>query len=284
MPDPAAGRDPDPNLWRAVVRPRALDAVRRHVLRPTGSLATWVDQVWSLAWDVPLPATASAVIPHPAVHLTLEGGPVGEVRHGAALPAALAHGVVRERFGLDLPAGGWVVGLHLAPGAWLDLSGSPALLWTDRVVPWEDAWPGWDLTPVWAADDVESRARALAEVAVATIGDRSPSADGVLARRAEHLARTDPALRTVEALATRLGLSVRHLQRLCGDHLGVSPRWLLRRARVLDAHHLLSTTDLDVADVAHRLGWYDQAHLTRDYTRVTGVPPARLRRETPPPT
>ncbi|CPT98377.1 transcriptional regulator, AraC family [Mycobacteroides abscessus subsp. abscessus] len=35
----------------------------------------------------------------------------------------------------------------------------------------------------------------------------------------------------------------------------------------------------NVAEVASRLGWYDQAHLTRDYTKLTGTPPVRLRQE-----
>ena len=105
------------------------------------------------------------------------------------------------------------------------------------------------------------------------------SVDGERARAVERLVRVDRTLRTVEALAARVGCSPRHLQRLCRDHVGVSPRWLLRRARVLDAHELLSTTDLPLVQVAEQLGWYDQAHLTRDDTAVTGVPPARLRRQ-----
>lgn len=48
---------------------------------------------------------------------------------------------------------------------------------------------------------------------------------------------------------------------------------------MIDDHQLLSETDLDVAEVASRLGWYDQAHLTRDYTKLTGTPPVLLRQE-----
>lgn len=271
---------PPPHLWRAVVRPERLEQdVERTVLPGTGALAAWVEQVWSLAWRVPLPATTSTVITHPTVHLTLEAGPAGEVRHGHALPAALLHGVVLERFGLPLPAHGWVVGLHLAPGAIADLTGTPAHTWTSRVLPWGSAWPGWPLRPVWEADGTAARAEALLAVAARVIGSREPSPDAVLARRVETLVRTDRSLRSVEALAAAHDVSVRHLQRVSRHHLGVTPRWLLRRARVLDAHDLLTSTDLSVADVAARLGWYDQAHLTRDYTRVTGVPPVRLRRE-----
>lgn len=263
-----------------MVRPERLSrTVVREVLPPTPGLEPWVEQVWSLAWSQPVPPTLSALISHPALHLTLEAGPEGESRHGHLLPAALLHGVPTSRFTVDLPAHGWVVGLHLVPGAIHDLTGVSASTWTGRVVPWDEAWPGWDLAAVWAADGPLARAEALRTVAERMLGERTPTRDGVAARAVERLVREDRSLHSVEELAHRRGTSVRSLQRLCRDHLGVSPRWLLRRARVLDAHELLSTSDRDVASVATDLGWYDQAHFTRDYTAVTGVPPARLRRE-----
>ncbi|WP_448616417.1 helix-turn-helix domain-containing protein [Modestobacter sp. URMC 112] len=211
-------------------------------------------------------------------HLTVEAGPAGEVRHGHAMPAALLHGVPIGRFAPVLPAHGWVVGLHLVPGAVFDLTGTPAATWTGRVVPWLDAWAGWDLTEVWEAGSPAARVEALRTLARDLIGDRAPSPDGRRARAVAQLVRDDRGIDSVQDLAARMSTSERHLQRLCRDHLGVSPRWLLRRSRVLDAHELLSGSDLELSEIAQRLGWFDQAHFTRDYTMVTGVPPARLRR------
>lgn len=267
-------------LWRAVVRPDAVDAQLERVVLPVEApLDRWVAQVWSLAWEAPVPPSTSTLISHPAVQLTLEAGPDGEVRHGHRLPAALAHGLPTRRWGVPLPAGGWVVGLHLVPGALRDLTGHAAHTLTDRVVPWVDVWPGWHHEQVFAASDARERARLLLASAAATIGDRQPTTEGERARAAERLARERIDLRTVEALAEQVGVQVRTLQRLCREHIGCSPGWLLRRARVHDAHELLTTTDLSVAQIADRTGFFDQAHLTRCYTAITGVPPVRLRRE-----
>lgn len=264
---------------RAVLRPEHLDRhVARETVRTVGALSIWVDQLWSLSWqDVPPPMT-SVVIPHPTVHLTVEAGPAGEVRHGHAMPAALLHGVPVGRFAPALPAPGWVVGLHLTPGAIFDLTGTPAHVLTGQVVPWLDVWPGWDLTEVWRARGPEERIAALRASASRHIGHRTLSPDGQRARDVAQLTQDDRSIDSVQALAARTSMSERHLQRVCRDHLGVSPRWLLRRARLLDAHELLSSSDLDLSQIAQRLGWYDQAHLTRDYTTITGIPPARLRR------
>lgn len=264
---------------RAVLRPAHLAQQLTWKLLPVhGPLGRWVQHVWMLAWSRPMPPTSTVVIPHPTVHLTLEGGHPGEVRHGHLLPAALLHGVPQGRFAPELPAPGWVVGLHLQPGAIRDLTGIPAHNLTGQVVRWDRAWPGWDLTAVQRVDDPLERAHQLRDLAERMIGDRTPSSGGQHARKVELLTRTDRTLVSVEDLASRVSASPRRLQRLCRDHLGVTPRWLLRRARVLDAHELLSSTDLDLSEIAQQLGWYDQSHLTRDYTAITGVPPARSRR------
>ena len=44
-----------------------------------------------------------------------------------------------------------------------------------------------------------------------------------------------------------------------------------------------AVTDLDggwdgtLTDLAHRYGWYDQAHFTRDFTALVGVTPGQYR-------
>jgi AraC family transcriptional regulator, regulatory protein of adaptative response / DNA-3-methyladenine glycosylase II len=51
-------------------------------------------------------------------------------------------------------------------------------------------------------------------------------------------------------LAARLGLSTRHLRRLFGEHLGMTPDQFARSRRAHFARRLLDDTDLGIADVA----------------------------------
>jgi AraC-like DNA-binding protein len=80
----------------------------------------------------------------------------------------------------------------------------------------------------------------------------------------------------VDQLADGLGLSVRRLQRLFAEYVGVTPKWVLRRARL---HEAAARADrgvgIDWAALAADLGYADQAHLTRDFTAVVGAPPGR---------
>ena len=71
-------------------------------------------------------------------------------------------------------------------------------------------------------------------------------------------------------------LFVRRLQRLFADYVGVSPKWVMRRARLHEAaERAEGGGQVDWAALASDLGYADQAHLTRDFTETIGVPPAR---------
>jgi AraC-like DNA-binding protein len=83
-----------------------------------------------------------------------------------------------------------------------------------------------------------------------------------------------------ELLAAHAGMSLRSLQRLFTEYVGVGPKWVIQRFRILDAvaaAHSGAVTDW--ATLARELGFSDQAHLTRVLTQVVGTPPASYQRQ-----
>ena len=80
----------------------------------------------------------------------------------------------------------------------------------------------------------------------------------------------------VEALADELGWSRRHLSAQFRDEFGVSPRTMVRIVRFDRARRLLGAEPSQrptLADVAHRSGYADQAHLSREWVRLAGTTP-----------
>jgi AraC-like DNA-binding protein len=90
------------------------------------------------------------------------------------------------------------------------------------------------------------------------------------------LASADPSLVRVDALAGRAGLGLRQLQRRFSDHVGISAKALIRRYRLYEAaEQARLRRDIDWADLAARLSYRDQAHLSRDFSGLLGMPPGQ---------
>jgi AraC-like DNA-binding protein len=98
-------------------------------------------------------------------------------------------------------------------------------------------------------------------------------------RAAVDLALADGRARPA-AIAEAVGMSYRQLSRIFRERLGFGPKPLVRLGRfqrVLRA--LESQARRPLAAVALRAGYFDQAHLTRDFRLFAGIPPARYLRE-----
>jgi len=90
-------------------------------------------------------------------------------------------------------------------------------------------------------------------------------------------AKIDSPLRTAE-LAAISRLSYSHFCRAFKGSTGLSPyRWHLK-SRVERACVLLTETDLSVAEVAYNMGFSDQSHFTRTFTKIVGASPGTWRR------
>jgi AraC-like DNA-binding protein len=78
----------------------------------------------------------------------------------------------------------------------------------------------------------------------------------------------------IEELAGELGYSRRHLSARFGEELGLSPKTY---ARVLRFEHAVERLGRDdgarFAEIAQDCGYYDQAHLNRDFREFAGTSP-----------
>jgi AraC-like DNA-binding protein len=94
------------------------------------------------------------------------------------------------------------------------------------------------------------------------------------AGRAAALASARRGLVRVEALASHLGVTERQLERMFLRDIGLAPKQFLRTIRFQEVlRQLQSGTPTRWADLALRLGFYDQAHFIRDFKAFTGHTP-----------
>jgi AraC family transcriptional regulator len=82
------------------------------------------------------------------------------------------------------------------------------------------------------------------------------------------------------AIANLLDLSQYHFCRLFKRSTGIAFHQYVLRQRVNKAKQLLKTTQLSIAEIAHRVGFSDQSQLTVQFRKVTGVTPGKYRDRT----
>ncbi|WP_055479231.1 DUF6597 domain-containing transcriptional factor [Sphaerimonospora mesophila] len=241
----------------------AFDFVRQ---APSPEIAAYVEHFWVVTWTDLAEPYEQRIVSHPTVNMTI----ARDFRRIA--------GVIKGGFSYTMRGSGRVLGTRFRPGGFRPFLGGPVSRLTGRFVEIGDMYGAAGVTlveQVLAEPDVRA-AIALIETFLLSLGpDHDPLAEEVAALVA--MVESDVSVTRVDELAARSGRSVRSLQRLFRDHVGVGPKWVIRRFRLHEAAERVYQ-GLDLATLAAELGYTDQAHLTRDFTAAVGMPPAAYAR------
>jgi AraC-like DNA-binding protein len=170
-----------------------------------------------------------------------------------------------------IPAGTVLLGARFRPGAGGPALGVPLAELRDQRVEVADCLP-WlarqlpaDLTPE----------RAFSAIASACHQFVAAGPPDPLVRRATRLLADGQT--TVAGLCATLALSERQLRRRFDDAVGYGPKTMQRVLRFRKVLAQLTVTpQADLATLAVQFGYSDQAHLTRETSRLAGLPPAEL--------
>ena len=112
-------------------------------------------------------------------------------------------------------------------------------------------------------------------------------ASRTLARQAAHeldAQTAGGAAASLASLATRLGVSDRHLRRIFAAEHGVTPMQYLQTRRLLLAKHLLTDSTLPIAQVALAAGFHSLRRFNAAFVEHYRMSPSRLRGEASAPT
>lgn len=178
-----------------------------------------------------------------------------------------------------LPSGSTTVSIRLRPESAAAVLGVPGYELTDRIVALEDVLPATRFLGERIAGE-PARAVAALEATVGTQVGRDTAIDRSVALAVGRLAGQRP---RVSSVAASLFVSERELRRRLKVAVGLSPKKLeriLRFQRFLALVHIGGCRTPGLARSAVALGYADQAHLTRECVRLSGVPPAELIRQT----
>jgi len=82
---------------------------------------------------------------------------------------------------------------------------------------------------------------------------------------------------TVKNMAEFCNISENYLRRLFLEQTGMSPKEYVEQMKMRQAVELLTGTNLQVNEIATRLGYADPYHFNRRFAARTGLPPGRYR-------
>lgn len=226
----------------------------------------YVEHFWVVTWTDLAEPYEQRIVSHPTVNMTIT-----QDFHRIA-------GVIKGGFSYTMRGSGRVLGTRFRPGGFRPLLGGPVSELTDRFVEISEMYgtAGATLVEQVLAEPAPRAAIGLIEEFLLSLEpEPDPLAEEVAALVA--MAESDVSMTKVDELAARSGRSVRSLQRLFRDYVGIGPKWVIRRFRLHEAAERISQ-GVNLATLAAELGYTDQAHLTRDFTAAVGMPPAAYAR------
>jgi AraC-like DNA-binding protein len=222
-------------------------------------------------------AEVQSVVPDGRMEIVLHlGEPFAEVgADGVARPqaTALVAGQLTAPFRL-LPRGpADVVGIRFRSEGARSVLGFPADEVNDQVAPLGEICPGLAGKLLRAASRHSlpgERVLALAGVLSSLVRHEPPPLVTEVVRRLD-----TPRSPAVHTLSAQLGVTRRTLERRVRAEVGLSPRMLSRVLRFRRAFRMLDQAPAGTsARIATAAGYFDQAHLIRDFRRFAGAPPA----------
>lgn len=250
---------------RGLVSDRASgNRIEAKTFAPPDVLAPYVAALWTGRWDLRGQAPhTTELLADPCPHFVYEdGGPHAGRR---------VVGVWTELWTRTLEDRGRVWGVKIRAGGIRAFTDVPAHELTNRIRPLEEI----------VAEPPDERAvfERGHEALVPWLTEHlREDADASLAIALVDAIAADSEITTVDELTKVAGVSVRPLQRLFREHVGASPKWVIRRNRLQEVALRIERGDApNLADLAAELGYADQAHLTRDFKAATGRSPAQFR-------
>jgi len=229
-----------------------------------GPLGRWMECAWWL--ETASPVRGYAVRPDGCVDIVFQGG-IGLQVVGA---------MTRERRH-DFAAGSRTCGIRFHPGMAGTFLGAAPAEFTDRTVALADVWgrPARQLEERMAgAPSMDDCVRLLRGAFPPP--ERPPDS---VQRAIEAMVAAHGGV-DVDWAASQAGLSARQFRRRCLEEGGLAPKHLCRVLRFRRAC-ALAGGGVDWAGVAALAGYFDQAHLIRDFHEFTGATPVAVFSKTP---
>jgi AraC-like DNA-binding protein len=246
--------------------------MRYREIPPSARLQPFVEAFWTLECDGGPP---QRVVPDGHSELILNVGESFEHFDGARWerqPRYFFAGQIRGPLMLRPAGRARILGIRFTPHGAAALLDAPMHQLAGRFTALDDFSPQLQRN-LEQALDLPDVLRAVEETLFRRISARW--SDRAIALAVREITRSRGTVGLAE-LASDLNLSSRHFERRFNAAVGLSPKMFCSLQRFTQVFRAISLDGLSWVDTALACGYYDQAHLIRDFKRFSGDTPAAL--------
>lgn len=250
------------NLPFRVLHPQQAERYYTHVLYEIeGPLAPFARLSWTLRWDLP-PGESFAAQVVPSAYTNFTCMPEG----------ARITGVTTGLYGYEVKGSGVIIGIMFRPGGIAAFFDSPRDL-VDGFLPAQRIFPSVD--DAFNRQVIDSTDQTALDMMHQVLRSHAPAPDPNIALIGEIIDRVRSSRGvSVRSLAEEFAMSMRTLQRLFEQYVGVGLKWVMLRDRLQQATLLADTVvDPNWTEIAYDLGYTDQSHFINDFKRIVGMTP-----------
>ena len=229
---------------------------------PSALLAGFVEHYWVVEWELPAGVThMQEVLPTLSVQLVFQHD------------QASIYGVMKKRFIRHLSGTARAIGVKFKPGGFYPFLKKPVNTIAQRETN-AYALLGVATPPIHIS--VSGEHSAPLEAIESLLLDLLPEKDEKmeLVQQITAAVLADHTITSTGQLAAQFHLTVRTLERLFSNYAGTNPKWMIKVFRFHEiVERIAASQEMNWAQLATGLGYFDQAHFIKDFRMIIGKTP-----------
>lgn len=236
---------------------------------PSEELRLLVSHYWIVRWNIPegVVYRPTEVLAEPAVNIFF-------------MPdEAFLYGLTTQTFDYEAKESGVMAGVTFQPGGFYPFWGKSMSELPPHKSDLQAVFP--DATAVFSRQLLQKDDKVIAEEIEALIRKKHVVASPHIAtiNAIANAVNFDQRLRSIQEVSYYFKIPKRTLQHLFQREVGVSLKWVIMRARMLEVlQQAYEQPSVDWVRIANDLGYNSQAHFITDFKRATGQTPATFKK------
>ncbi|AZK48068.1 helix-turn-helix domain-containing protein [Paenibacillus lentus] len=235
-------------------------SITRHA--PSDSLRFFIQHYWLVDWDLRgQPPYTQEVLQHPGVNVVFQPGN----SYICGIESKKSLNILQDK--------GQIVGILFRPGAFHSYFKASVSTLTDQIVNISDYF-SLDINSfekqLFSLQNQDEKIKFVEQLLQQNMPEHDKTVDLLNEVVDKIIYNAD--ITKVEHLVDQFEISKRTLQRLFQQYIGVSPKWVIRRYRMHEAVELIER-GVDITQLAMDLGYFDQAHFSKDFKAAIGKSP-----------